>query len=469
MCALLVGATASPRERTPESLRGEIFASFRTGDFEQAAQLIDRYLELRPDDGAMIYNAACARCRMGDLPGAEALLMKSLKAGFLNFARMRRDPDIAALRGRPVFRAILAARDAADGLLAQRRMDDWKRRFGADRYRSDTDAELHLSFVTALDEEGHARLRRRVTRQAEHLAATLFEQPPGHNVLVAVPHPEDAATLFHDPHVHGCYRHGLRQLVTTDTDVALRHELVHAFHHHHMDRCGQEHPIWIQEGLGCLYESCRLDDDGALLPVVDDRHALVSRMAERGELPSWTTLMSMPRNQFMAEPATHYALARSVLAFIASEGALASWYRGYVDGFADDTTGIRALERALGAPVEQLEGLWRAWLSAAERAADEGGRPDAFDVPDPDAGRRALTHEAFARARAHYAAGRFHQTITALDEVFDLDEAHADAHYTLGLIYVRLDDHEAAVRQHAILSTLDPSLTSLLGNLTTPE
>jgi len=463
-CALLLASTQPPVP-TPDTLRARIYERFRAGDAEHAAHLIDLYLEQRPDDAAMTYNAACARCLMGQFAEAESLLMRAIKGGFLNFARMRRDPDIAGLRDRRVFRAIMAARDAADAMLAQRRVDDWTRRYGADRYRHDVDDELNLSFVTALDDDGHARLRRRVARQGEHLAATLFGRAPEHDVLVAIPHPDDAAKMFHDPHVHGSYQHGRRQLVTTDTEVALRHELVHAFHHHHMDRCGQEHPIWIQEGLGCLYESCRLDDHGVLRPVVDDRHEILRRTAERDALPSWKTLLAMSRERFMAEPAVHYALARSILAFVATEGALTPWYHAYVDGFDEDATGARALETTLGAPLDELETRWRAWLVTAA-ATNDIDVVDPFDGPDPDGARKQLVGDAYDRARAHYAAGRLYETITALDEVFDLDERHADAHYTLGLVYFRLDEHDAARRQGEILSTLDSSLTSLLGNLT---
>ncbi|MHC5114052.1 MAG: TPR end-of-group domain-containing protein [Planctomycetota bacterium] len=465
-CALLLGAIGAPPVASADALRTRIYASFRAGDPEQAARLIDLYLEQRPDDAAMIYNAACARSRLGRLEEAEALLMRAIKGGFLNFARMRRDPDMVALRDRPVFRAIMAARDAADAMLARRRVEEWTRRYGADRYRHDVDEELNLSFVTALGDDAHARLRRRVSAQGAHLAATLFGQPPEHDVLVAVPHPDDAAAMFHDPHVHGCYQHGRRQLVTADTGVALRHELVHAFHHHHMDRCGQEHPIWIQEGLGCLYESCRLDERGALVPLADDRHEIVQALAARGAAPSWKTLLAMSREQFMADPGVHYAVARSILAFVAAEGALTPWYHAYVAGFDTDATGARALETTLGAPVDELETRWRTWLAAGP-GTEDAAPEDPFDGPDPDADLRREAGAAYERARSHYAAGRFRESIAALREVLELDDRHAEAHYTLGLVFVRLDDRAAARRQHEILATLDPSLTSLLGNLTT--
>ena len=77
----------------------------------------------------------------------------------------------------------------------------------------------------------------------------------------------------------GRYRHSRRELIATDAGMTLQHEIVHAFHHNHMDMLGQEHPIWIQEGIASLFESIDISEDGTVHFFANDRHYVAHNLA----------------------------------------------------------------------------------------------------------------------------------------------------------------------------------------------
>lgn len=343
--------------------RGEILTRLKAGEDGAASALIDAYLRRHPDDAIMLYNAACVQCRLGSVDDGAAFLIKAIKAGFADFSAVRRDPDLRPLHDHPVYRAILSARDAADKLLAQRRMDRWKRICTDPGYRFETDEHRRLAFVTALGPDDARDVRRMLDEEAGHLHRLLgLPLRPTQTVLIVVPRPQDARRLLGKPHAAGFYHHARGELITTDTQRCLRHEFVHALHHSHMDALGQEHPLWIQEGLALLLEHVRPQPDGSLTFPANDRQDHVRMLARTGRLIPWTSLLAMSSAQLDAESARTYPQLRSMFRFLAGQGRLGSWYRRYVEDFDRDPTGVSALEAAFGKPLSTVERQWRAWL-----------------------------------------------------------------------------------------------------------
>ena len=343
--------------------RSRIVARLQAHDNTQAAKLIERYLEGAPDDSIMLYNAACVQCRLGEPDHGAALLSKAIKAGFADFSVIRRDPDLRPLREHPIYRAIIAAREAADGLMADRRMQRWRWTCTDSAYRFEIDQGRNLGFVSALDDDAHRGMRAMLDEQAAHLACTLFESPrPLGFVVIVIPTPDDARTLLTRANVTGLYNHRRGDLVTADPQRSLRHEFVHVLHHSHMDALGQQHPRWIQEGLALLYESYRIEPDGSVRFAPNDRQALVAMLARTGRLIPWTSLFSMSPAQLDAESARTYPQLRSIFRFLADSGRLQGWYHTYTGGFDDDPNAAAALEAAFGLPRTEIETRWRAWL-----------------------------------------------------------------------------------------------------------
>jgi hypothetical protein len=345
----------------------EILQRLQARDHEGAARLIDVHLRRYPADAVMLYNAACLHCRRGEPDLGATYLIRAVKAGFGNVSHLRRDPDLRSLREHPVYRAILAARDAADERLAQRRLEHWRRTYGSDTYRYATDETRRLIFATALDERAEGQMRRMLEEQAAHLRRTLFEAAspqPRNYVLIAVPTPQDAARMLKEPHVAGVYNHQRRELVTRDTGRSLRHEFVHVLHHSHMDELGQEHPLWIQEGLASLGEDYRLTPDGTVIYPANDRHAIAKTLARTGRLMTWPELFALSKRRLRTEAPRVYPQLRSIFRFVAETGRLQAWYRRYVERFDEDPSGVRALETVLENSTQDLEHRWRRWFDA---------------------------------------------------------------------------------------------------------
>ncbi len=357
----LLGAASAVGVTGDKGLEDRIFERLRAQDNQAAAELIERHIELHPADSVMLYNAACVQCRLGALDRSAAYFIKAVKSGFGDISYARRDPDLRALRGHPVFRAIVDARAAADEMLARRQMEVWRRQFGDAGYRYEVDTSRRLVFISSLDDTRHADMRAMLDRLTDHLEQTLFLGTRNH-VLVVIPNREDAAGLLTRKHVSGLYNHRRRELVTLGHPRAMRHELAHAIHHGHMDAVGQDHPLWIQEGLASLYENYEFLDDGTVRFTPNDRSEQVQTLAANQWLMSWAELVQVPPSAMKTEAFRVYPQLRSVMRFIADEGHLESWYRSYVEGFDTDPTGVHAIELAFGQPIKDVETAWRRWL-----------------------------------------------------------------------------------------------------------
>ncbi len=320
-----------------------------------------------------LYNAACHHCRRGDPEVGASYLIRAVKAGFGDISHLRRDRDLRPLHDHPVYRAILAARDAADRLLAERRLARWRQAHGDD-YTYEIDEERRLIFATTLDDPGEHRLHRTLDEQTAHLTDTLFPARR-HYVLVGILTAADAATALEEPQVGGIYHHGRRELIVRDPGRSLRHELVHALHHSHMDALGQQHPLWIQEGLACLYEEYEVRPDGAVDYAANDRHNFTKTLARTGRLLPWSRIVALEKSELRVEARRVYPQLRSIFRFLAESDRLPAWYHIYVERFDEDPTGVLALERVFGEKLEELERRWRRWLDEQPIVATGNGAP----------------------------------------------------------------------------------------------
>ncbi len=361
--AALLGAAAE------EPLGPAIIDRLEQGDNAAAAALLERHLESHPDDAVMLYNAACVRCRLGRPDDGARDLVRAVKAGFADFGHLRRDPDLRPLHRHPVYRAIVDAREAADESLAARQLERWRKLLPGEGYRHETDTRRRINYVTCLDEAGQAGVERTLEALEILLDQSLFSHPSGSSargwVLVAIPIPADAAALLARKSVQGHYSHLRRELVAADPGRALRHEFVHAMHNAHMDLLGQDHALWIQEGLATLYEDYEIGNDETIRFLANDREPLAAILARRGELRPLREIAHLTAADMRAGGAAIYAQLRSMFGFIENTAGLAAWYRAAATTFDADPSGLASLEAALGAPLDECERRWRAWLDEA--------------------------------------------------------------------------------------------------------
>ena len=488
--AMLVGA-AAPIAQADDifgrdaAMRSEIRAHLASGDDAAAAATLDAYFEGVPEaerdarDGELLWEATLVHCRLGDVARADVLLLDAVKAGFVDFSRMYRAPEARVLRGAPRFSIIMDARESADELLIERQVGTWTGRApeGAYARGHDPERKLHLLAGPGFDLE---EVRPGAAAVADRLAS-LFG-PLRLGVLIVLPRVQDLPSAFDSRHVRGRYRKGPRELVVLDARRSLAHELVHAFHHDHMDRLGQQHPLWVQEGLATLFESVDTetadapDGRGAFVFRSNERDGMARRLAELGRLTPWSTLLT---DEPGPEPALVYPQVRAVVHFLADRGLLEAWYAAYTETFAHDATGRLALERVVGAPIDEVERAWHAWVLtrplSVEVVQDAVPRVREPRILLPVEPVEPVESEADAAAelvstlrhdgRDAYGRGAYDEAIAAFERLLEIAPDHADARYELALAAVRGGHLALAETQHARLRALDPSLASLLGNL----
>ncbi len=348
----------------PGSIKKQIDRTVERGDYAAAARLLEGLLEQQPRDPAMLYRAAGVYCRLGEHDRAASYLLRAVQAGWRRFDRMKRDPDLKPLHDHPTYEAILEAEERVAARLADDALRRWRTIYGEEHYRYEKDEERRLAYATALDSVSHREMRRMVERLADHLIDRLFEAPPSYTVLIAVPAPQDAGPLFADERVGGIYEHDRRRLIARDIGRSLRHEFVHALHHGHMERLGQPHRLWVQEGLAALYEDYLLQNDGSVRFLANERHNIIKRRERLGRTTRWRDLFSMPSDQFMARAGQLYPQARSMFEFISEKGKLGAWYQAYIRHFGEDPGGAAAFEAAFDKPVDEVEQAWRQWVAA---------------------------------------------------------------------------------------------------------
>jgi non-specific serine/threonine protein kinase len=90
----------------PEDARARMIlagAYAAVGQPDAAEREINLAITLRPNDGLVQYNAACAFCELERKSEAMVALKKAWEAGFRSSDWVRRDPDLAILHGDPEF------------------------------------------------------------------------------------------------------------------------------------------------------------------------------------------------------------------------------------------------------------------------------------------------------------------------------------------------------------------------------
>jgi serine/threonine protein kinase/tetratricopeptide (TPR) repeat protein len=99
--------------QVPEDVRARIMLSIDYADagrIDDAMREVSLAIVLRPDEASVLYNAACALCKMNKKAEALDALRKAWQAGFGDPDWARRDPDLSLLHGDPEFERLYPAR-----------------------------------------------------------------------------------------------------------------------------------------------------------------------------------------------------------------------------------------------------------------------------------------------------------------------------------------------------------------------
>ncbi len=360
--AALLCAPAAAAER--QTLERRIYRCFVEGAYEQAARLIEQFLEASPHDPGMLYNAACVYSRLGELDRSVTFLVRAVESGLAETDRIATDPDLEAVRAHPGYRSAMDRLQKNALGRSVEAIDQWRAVYGDDAYRYDRDETRRIAYATALDATSHRQMRQTIEAEIDHLNESLFAPSTAGHLLIAVPTPPDARRLFPDEATGGIYEHEKRRLIARDIGSSLRHELVHAAHYAHMEQLGQRHPLWVQEGLATLYEDYVFSDDGSIKFLPNDRDSVVRGLAAGGALTPWKVLLTMTPEAFMASAPRFYPQVRSIFQFLAESGKLSCWYDALIEHYDEDPTGSLAFVECFDAALPAVERQWRSWVAA---------------------------------------------------------------------------------------------------------
>ncbi len=409
----------------------EFVGLYRQEKYSECLPVLLKILEANPEDTIALYNAACVQIKLGNREKAVSLLEAAVYAGFVDFEEMKRDPDLEPVREHPRYLALIAAIDEARERAAGD-LEGFARNLLGPRAIYEKDEQLKLVYATNLSPEAFGRMRSIIDRQSAWQIEHLFDAPPDSYVLLMVPDQAQADRILQSVRVGGYYDHDSRRLVTREIGPSLRHEITHALHHAQMDRLGQRHPMWLQEGLASLFEMYDLEADGTLRAEDNTRMNIVINLHRVNGLHEWSALFAEDDRAFFdARVSAKYAQTRAIFQFFLERGVLVEWYRAYIEGYDEDATGLAATKRVFGAEVSEVQQQFREWIAQREKVPEKiaDGEPAlglwVMDQQANDGVQIVGVHEGGA---ARQAAVRGMEVITAIDgePVFSVEELVAE-------------------------------------------
>ncbi|MEQ8850898.1 MAG: PDZ domain-containing protein [Phycisphaerales bacterium] len=380
LLCLIVAAVAAAGPSSDE-LRQDAIDAFARNDFAAALEAYRAMPEVERRDGPTLYNMACAHAMLGDEDAAAERLLDAISWGFVDLFHMTHDDHLDPLRDHPEYRRILAGWNELLDSRGEADRDVLRDHFG-EGYRYEADEQLRLSYASAFEPYAHED----AVKQIEGVAAWAEElglfnadeeiQPTREDpwVMVILPTTRDFQLLTRGVQIGGFYDRDRKRLVSRDIGPSLRHEFFHVLHWRDMDRRGQRHPLWIQEGLAAILEDVvgEAPPDGeGWTPAPSWRTNIVRRLEKGGALAKWRLFFEFDDRRFMNfRPSANYAQARAVFLYLLSEGKLVDWYRAYVAGFDEDASGVVAMEQAFGKPLRDVERDYRAWVRSIPEVAE---------------------------------------------------------------------------------------------------
>lgn len=159
---------------------------------------------------------------------------------------------------------------------------------------------------------------------------------------------------------YGFYRSSERRMVMNIATGlgTLSHELVHPL----LANDFPDVPSWFNEGFASLYEQSTHLDDGSIKGLVNWRLPGLQKAIAADALVPLKDLMATTTSLFYGEKSgLHYAEARYLCLYLQEKGLLKQFYQEFKKGFAEEKTGVRALEKVLGKGVADIQAEWVIW------------------------------------------------------------------------------------------------------------
>lgn len=327
--------------------------------YAKAMELLAELVRLTPEDGTAWYNLACLQCLTGKLDASLESLDKSIKLGYAEIRHLQRDPDLKALHDHPRFQAILKNRDQIQRDRADKVLAALRKQMG-EGYTYEIDHAHRLIYASCVDAEDFAEIKQRLGNYQLAEAKTLFDHSVDQYVAVVIP--KDAPQRPGQP--AGFYNPVGKYLVVKSIGMVLTHEFTHALHGADQEALGQNHAIWVVEGLATLFESSQLKD-GRVTPLPNGRINVMQELIKSNQhIPLEKFLKVDHMTYAMRNPKVCYSQGQCLMRYLHAHGLLKKWYDTYAATFDKDPTGAMSLEKVTGKKLPDLEKEWKAWVLA---------------------------------------------------------------------------------------------------------
>lgn len=338
----------------------------------QALELLDKHdlnggeaklraaLAILPDRAVWRYNLACVLAARGQRGAALDELEKATEDGFTSFGALESNHVFDRLRDLPRYKKLLARKDEIVHAAAERAVAQLERQYGKG-YLYDIDESHKLVFATNTDRETLEALKSWLTAQAKSQDTELFAHKPDEFIRIVVPSPRDYLRIMRRKGVMGIYEDQSRTLLAQRLGQVMTHEFTHALHAADQRAAGQQHPIWIREGLAAMYEPADFED-GKLVPHDNFRLGFVQSAARRHALIPFAKTLQLKQQDFINAPNLAYGETSSLMLYLYEQKLLRKFYDTYKSLYATDRTGKIALEQTTGMKLPDLQKAWVQWM-----------------------------------------------------------------------------------------------------------
>lgn len=353
----------------------------QTGKSADALATWSELLQVDPDDAIAHLELGLLHAREGRPAEAVSALRRAILAGWCDVERLRRDPDLAGLRGQAAFEQLLTQRAGLLRMAARRTparlVRELRARGAQAAYRAVPDEALGVIWLHAVPDaagEAGAAAEAALAATRAGIAAVIsaarsdpFTAPPAGPLFLVLLAERDRGVL---PEVSASWDPVAHTVITRPLPggevgraPATQRALLRALHALDQQARQQQHPAWLGEALVDLLGTAALEG-GRLVP----RHGARLAAWRDGLAPAAVEGDWGPLRGGADGPATPEAaqLARCLLHHLASRGALGRFYERF--GRAREqgaTDAVPSLLEALGlaTPAEGYA-AWRAWLAA---------------------------------------------------------------------------------------------------------
>ena len=159
-----------------------------------------------------------------------------------------------------------------------------------------------LVFATNIDRATLDDLKHNLEAQAHSQWAQIFDHKPDEFVTIVVPSLADYKKLVRMPGVGGFYNNEAKILIAQHLGQVMTHEFTHALHAADRAPLGQEHPIWLAEGLASMYEAATFEGKNRdeLIPHDNFRLTWLQNAARGHSLLPLAHVLKMKQPEFIS-------------------------------------------------------------------------------------------------------------------------------------------------------------------------